>query len=85
MIIIDDDWSYTPSITTSTSTNINTENKTDIGIIYVPLIKITPLYDEIYARPQFDPCMNCNINPRNNPHASGICHCALPSMYDVIY
>ena len=84
MIIIDDDWSYTPSITTSTS-NINAKDKDDIGIIYVPLIKITPLYDEIYAWPQFDPCRNCNNNPRNNPHASGICHCALPSMHDVIY
>ena len=85
MIIIDDDWSYTPSITTSTSTNINTKDKNDIGIIYVPLIKITPLYDEIYARPQFDPCRNCNNNPRNNSHASGICHCALPSMHNPIY
>lgn len=78
MIIIDDDWSYEPSITTSTKNEIP-------AIVYVPLIKITPLYDEIYARPQFDPCRNCNNNPRNNPHASGICHCALPSMYDVIY
>lgn len=78
MIIIDDDWSYEPSITTSTKNEIP-------AIVYVPLIKITPLYDEIYARPQFDPCRNCNNNPRNNPHASGICHCALPSMHDVIY
>ena len=85
MIIIDDDWSYTPSITTSTSTNINEKDKNNIGIIYVPLIKITPLYNESYAWPQFDPCRNCNNNPRNNPYASGICHCALPSMHDVIY
>ena len=49
MIIIDDDWSYTPSITTSTLTGINAKDKNDIGIIYVPLIKITPLYDEIYT------------------------------------
>ena len=76
MIIIDDDWSYEPSITTSTKNEIP-------AIVYVPLIKITPLYDEIYARPQFDPCRNCNNNPRNNPHASGICHCALPSMYEI--
>ena len=78
MIIIDDDWSYEPSITTSTKNEIP-------AIVYVPLIKITPIYDEIYAWPHFDLCRNCNNNPRNNPHASGICHCALPSMYDVIY
>ena len=76
MIIIDDDWSYEPSITTSTKTEIP-------AIVYMPLIKITPIYDEIYARPQFDPCRNCSNNPRNNPHASGICHCALPSMYEI--
>lgn len=83
MIIINDDWSYSPSITTSTSTDINAKEKNDIEIIYMPLIKITPLYDEIYARPGFDPCRNCNNNPRNNPHASGICHCVLPSMYEI--
>ena len=85
MIIIDNDWSYLPSITTSTSIDINAKDKNDIGIIYVPLTKITPLYDEIYAQSLFDPCRNCNNNPRNNPHASGICHCVLPSMYETTY
>ena len=30
---------------------------------------------------QYDPCALCSGNPKNNPHASGICHCTLPSMY----
>ena len=25
-------------------------------------------------------CKNCNNNPANNPNASGVCLCALPSM-----
>ena len=75
MIIIDDNWSYQPSITTTTE--IIPAN------VYIPLVKITPLYDEFYARPGYDPCRYCNNNPRNNPLASGICHCALPSMYQI--
>ena len=27
-----------------------------------------------------DPCENCINNPKNNPNASGVCHCALPAM-----
>ena len=27
---------------------------------------------------EYDCCRNCNNNPRNNPHASGICNCMLP-------
>lgn len=76
MIIIGDDWSYKPSITTATITAVP-------AVIYAPLVNITPIYDEIYAQPQFDPCRNCSNNPRNNPLASGICHCALPSMYKI--
>lgn len=37
-----------------------------------------------YAQ-QTDPCLNCSNNPANNPFASGICNCALPSMYNVRY
>ena len=25
-------------------------------------------------------CEHCHNNPKNNPHASGICWCALPAM-----
>lgn len=75
MVVIGDDWKSEPAVTTIT--------KTVPATIYMPLVKITPLYDEIYARPQFDPCRNCSNNPRNNPLASGICHCALPSMYKI--
>lgn len=77
MIVIGDDWKNEPVITTTT--------KTIPAIIYAPLVYITPTYDEIYARPQFDPCRNCSNNPRNNPLASGVCHCALPSMYQITY
>ena len=75
MIIIGDDWSYEPIITTST--------KIIPANVYMPLVKITPLYDEFYARPWYDLCRNCNNNSRNNPLASGICHCVLPSMYKI--
>ena len=30
-------------------------------------------------------CQNCPNNPKNNPNASGICHCALPSMETIRY
>lgn len=33
----------------------------------------------------YDCCKNCPNNPLNNPHASGICHCVLPSMEQVRY
>lgn len=32
-----------------------------------------------------DPCATCSQNPKNNPFATGICHCALPSMYNIMY
>ena len=32
-----------------------------------------------------NPCLNCSNNPANNPFATGICHCALPSMYNIRY
>lgn len=28
-----------------------------------------------------DPCSGCPNNPAVNPHASGMCNCALPYMY----
>ena len=30
-------------------------------------------------------CQNCPNNPANNPNASGICHCVLPSQEMVRY
>ena len=30
-------------------------------------------------------CQNCPNNPKNNPNASGICHCTLPSMETIRY
>ena len=33
----------------------------------------------------YDPCANCNNNPKNNPNASGFCCCALPDMYNHRY
>ncbi len=33
----------------------------------------------------YDCCKNCPNNPLNNPHASGICYCVLPSMEQVRY
>ena len=32
-----------------------------------------------------DPCANCSNNPINNPHASGMCNCALPALCNPIY
>ena len=31
------------------------------------------------------PCIRCQNNPVNNPNASGICDCVLPSMWQTIY
>ena len=31
-------------------------------------------------QPYHDPCAGCSNNPRNNPHASGMCNCSLPYM-----
>lgn len=31
------------------------------------------------------PCENCPNNPKNNPHSSGFCNCALPSLMNPIY
>ena len=33
----------------------------------------------------YDCCKNCPNNPMNNPYATGVCHCALPSMEMVRY
>lgn len=30
-------------------------------------------------------CANCPNNPLNNPNASGICHCILPTLENVRY
>lgn len=33
----------------------------------------------------YDPCANCNNNPKNNPNANGPCCCALPDLYNKRY
>jgi hypothetical protein len=33
----------------------------------------------------YDCCKNCPNNPANNPNASGVCFCTLPSMEMVKY
>ena len=39
-------------------------------------------------KPRFgtgDPYENCPNNPKNNPHSSGFCNCALASLMNPIY
>lgn len=39
-------------------------------------------------KPRFgtdNPCENCPNNPKNNPHSSGFCNCALPSLMNPMY
>ena len=38
----------------------------------------TALYD-------YPCCANCSNNPKNNPNATGVCHCALPAMTQIRY
>ena len=35
---------------------------------------------ENYFAYQYKCCEHCSNNPANNPHATGICFCALPAM-----
>lgn len=46
-------------------------------------------WDGVNSAPQvgqpYDPCEHCMNNPKNNPHASGICSCALPALYGIRY
>lgn len=32
-----------------------------------------------------NPCEYCFNNPKNNPNASGICHCVLPCLHNSTY
>lgn len=43
--------------------------------------------NELYGINSFDndACKKCINNPKNNPNASGICHCALAAMNNVKY
>ena len=52
-------------------------------VTYVPIFIEKDTYDPYYQ----DPCRYCNNNPRNNPFASGVCHCVLPYTHgrEVIY
>lgn len=38
-----------------------------------------------HRRGYANPCEHCNNNPAVNPHASGICNCALPALANPIY
>lgn len=44
-------------------------------------------YPTIDFEPQqyINPCEHCMNNPKNNRFASGICHCVLPYMNNIIY
>lgn len=33
----------------------------------------------------YNPCEHCPNNPKNNPHSSGFCNCALPALSNPIY
>lgn len=44
-----------------------------------------PEYDGYPARQYNDPCEFCQNNPRNNPHASGFCCCALPALANPMF
>lgn len=46
-----------------------------------------PIWTQNYPKinQPVDPCLNCPNNPANNPFATGICNCALPSMYNIRY
>lgn len=35
---------------------------------------------ENYYSHQYKCCEHCSNNPANNPHATGVCFCALPAM-----
>lgn len=76
MVIIKDNWSYVPQITTNTSTE-------PCIYIKVPILVVAPAYQETYIQPRYDPCANCSNNPKNNPYASGNCCCSLPDMYKI--
>ena len=45
-----------------------------------PPYRITQTYES-----HSDPCEHCSNNPKNNPHASGVCWCVLPYLNNVIY
>jgi hypothetical protein len=32
-----------------------------------------------------NPCEHCPNNPKNNPHSSGFCNCALPALTNPMY
>lgn len=46
---------------------------------------LTPWTWDNWGRQYVDPCANCPNNPMNNPHASGVCNCALPALCNPIY
>ena len=51
------------------------------GIGYVP----TYPSDYGYGQRYNDPCQFCQNNPAVNPHASGVCNCALPALANPIW
>lgn len=47
--------------------------------IFVPYPVYVPI--QPYDAYDGDPCKYCSNNPMNNPNASGVCVCSLPSMF----
>lgn len=37
------------------------------------------------GRENNNPCETCMNNPKNNPHASGVCNCALPALLNPMF
>lgn len=51
---------------------IEDEGQTGIGV---------DQYQGLFDKHEYDPCANCNNNPKNNHMASGFCNCVLPYMH----
>lgn len=45
-------------------------------VTYIPV----EIQDYSWNHNAYDPCEFCSNNPKNNPYATGICHCALPAL-----
>lgn len=65
---------------------IITIEEDDNNVQQIPSIPYYP--NGISSNPygmRVDPCEHCQNNPKNNPLASGVCCCALPDLYRIIY
>lgn len=77
---IDNNMCMSKYITDKTMVDLN-NNSSDNGVYF--------WNDEWNSSPHggfnYKCCQNCPNNPKNNPNASGICHCTLPSMETIRY